>query len=112
MVMKYRNCGQCLPVAEMSLDFMIYELCAEVQHERNLIIAMDIPNPLKDLFLEQSKILVFMKFIVLSKAFSFISIRSDSFSVWYQWICNVHRRNDGKGNHFVATCYIGLLRIF
>lgn len=56
MVVKYRNCSQCLPVDGMSLDFMIYTLCAMVQHERSLIIAMETPNPLKDLFLEQSEI--------------------------------------------------------
>lgn len=55
LVAKYRNCGSCLPVDGMSIDFMIYTLCAMVWHERNLIIEMNIPNQLKDLLLEQSK---------------------------------------------------------
>lgn len=56
MLMRYRNCGHCLPADELSLDYIIYTLCALIQHERNLIIEMDIPNALRDLFLEQSKI--------------------------------------------------------
>lgn len=56
MLMRYRNCGQCLPANGMSLDYIIYTLCALIQHERNLIIEMDIPDALRDLFLEQSKI--------------------------------------------------------
>lgn len=59
MLMRYRNCGQCLPANGMSLDYIIYTLCALIQHERNLIIEMDIPNALRDLFLEQSKIDIF-----------------------------------------------------
>ncbi|XP_055301312.1 UPF0764 protein C16orf89 homolog [Sitodiplosis mosellana] len=54
MVMKYHDCGSCLPVTGMSLDFMIYTLCSMVWHERNLIIEMDIPNQLKDLLIEQT----------------------------------------------------------
>lgn len=56
--MRYRNCGQSLPANGMSLDYIIYKLCALIQHERSLIIEMDnnIPNALRDLFLEQSKI--------------------------------------------------------
>lgn len=54
MLVKYRNCGSCIPVDGMSLDYMIYVTCAMVWHERNLIIEMDIPNQLRDLLLEQS----------------------------------------------------------
>lgn len=56
MLMRYRNCGHCLPAAGLSLDYIIYTLCALIQHERNLIIEMDTPNALRDLFVEQSKI--------------------------------------------------------
>ncbi|XP_031619296.1 UPF0764 protein C16orf89 homolog [Contarinia nasturtii] len=54
LVAKYRDCDSCLPVNGISIDFMIYTLCAMVWHERNLIIEMDIPNQLKDLLLEQT----------------------------------------------------------
>lgn len=57
MLVKYRDCGSCLPVNGMSLDFMIYSLCSMVWHERNLIIEMDVPNQLKDLLMEQSEFL-------------------------------------------------------
>lgn len=57
MLMRYRNCGHCLPADELSLDYIIYTLCALIQHERNLIIEMDLPNALRDLFLEQCKLL-------------------------------------------------------
>lgn len=60
MLVKYRECGQCLPADGMSLDFMIYNLCAMIWHERNLIIEMNTPNATKDLFLEQSKCLAFV----------------------------------------------------
>lgn len=54
MVLKYRNCGHSLPAESVALDFHIYTLCALIWHERNLIVEMNTPNALKDLFIEQS----------------------------------------------------------
>lgn len=54
MLVKYRNCDSYIPVDGTSLDYMIYVTCALIWHERNLIIEMDIPKQLRDLFLEQS----------------------------------------------------------
>lgn len=55
MLLKYRSCGQALAVTSSSLDFHIYSLCSLIWHQRNLIIEMQTPNALKDLFMEQSK---------------------------------------------------------
>lgn len=55
MVMKFRNCSQSISPASVPLSYTIYKLCSFIWHERNLIDEMQIPNALKDLYLEQSK---------------------------------------------------------
>lgn len=55
MVMKFRNCSQSISSASVPLNYTIYKLCSFIWHERNLIDEMQIPNALKDLYLEQSK---------------------------------------------------------
>lgn len=55
MVMKNRNCLQLMAPGTMSLASTIYTLCALILAERNLIVEMNVPNALKDLFIEQSE---------------------------------------------------------
>lgn len=56
MVMKNRNCFQLMAPATMSPAATMYELCALILAERNLILEMSTPNALKDLFIEQSNL--------------------------------------------------------
>lgn len=70
IVMKYHDCSQCLPVNEMSPDFMIYSLCSMIWHERNLVMQMRIPRQLKDLFLEQSTIVKINKLHLINWHFN------------------------------------------
>lgn len=55
MVMKNRNCFQLMAPGSISPTTTIYTLCALILAERNLIVEMNIPNALKDLFIEQSE---------------------------------------------------------
>lgn len=54
MVMKQGNYSQCLPLNQ-SIEATIHLLCAFIWNERNIIIALNTPNILRDLFIEQSK---------------------------------------------------------
>lgn len=85
MLAKYRLCGNCLPVDGMSLDFMIYTLCAMIWHERNLIIEMKIPNATKDLFLEQSKkkTMVFFSYILKNRKSSWVWLNVQICSIFF-----------------------------
>lgn len=58
MVMKNRNCFQLMAPGSMSPATTIYTLCALILAERNLIVEMNIPNALKDLFIEQSDLFI------------------------------------------------------
>lgn len=53
--MKNRNCFQLMAPGTMSSATTIYTLCALILAERNLIVDMNVPNALKDLFIEQSE---------------------------------------------------------
>lgn len=120
--MKYRDCGSCLPVAEMSLDFMIHTLCSMVWHERNLIIKMGLPNQLKDLHIEQCKLMSPMCVCVCQIvhysmrlsgwcftwlcSFFFLPF---SFALWHSWICSIHWRKNGTRYCSMAGHWIRLL---
>lgn len=92
MLINYRNCGQYLPADGMSLDYTIYTLCALIQHERNLIIEMDIPNALRDLLLEQCKMLAYTYTeSPLKLRTFFVFFFRFSITLWYEWLFNIHR---------------------